>query len=174
MKSAEYIEALKPFAKSPSVYAVAKLLAIPEDTCRGYALGRRYLDIYACLRVAEILNIPLERVIADVALERETDPAKREVWNDLLRKFAAGILMASAIGLVLGGSFHAEHARASTGKVAAADLTRYKLHANKRLYKYSALALRLLLQRLWKRLSICIDEYAPRPEEFKDCAYTSA
>lgn len=131
MRTSEYVDALKPLTGTGSLYAVAKLMAVSEPALHRYWKGQRYFDEYACLRVSELLNIPIKRVLADVALERETDPAKREVWSDLLRKFAAVVLMGSAISLGLGGSFHSEQAKASTGKVGTPDFTIYKLYAKR-------------------------------------------
>lgn len=88
MKTTDYIEALKPLAKSRSIYAVAQLLEMRDDTVRHYAKGRRFFDAYACFKVAELLDIPATQVIADVEAERETDEKRRVYWRELARKLA--------------------------------------------------------------------------------------
>ena len=131
MTSAEYIRELKKLTETGSLYAVAKLMRVSEQAVHGYAKGQRFFDQYACLRVSELLNIPFEKVIADIELERETDPAKRAVWSDLLRKCAAVLITVTATILGFGGSYPTEAAAKFGTEVRSADLTRYKLYAER-------------------------------------------
>lgn len=99
MKTMEYVDAVRAITATGSVYAAAKLLEMSEDTVRNYALGRSYPDPYACARIAEVLDLPLEQVIADVNAEKESDPGRRAYWVELARKFAACVVMGSAIAI---------------------------------------------------------------------------
>lgn len=80
MNTVDYIEALKPLARKPSVYAVAKLLDIPEQTTRAYAKGRRHLDVFAADKIAKLLDVPAMLVIANVEASKENDEKRRVYW----------------------------------------------------------------------------------------------
>lgn len=137
MKTADYIEALKPLAKKPSIYAVAQLLDMPEETVRAYSKGRRYLDPMAATKVAELLDVPAMQVIADAELESATDEKRREFWRDLARKLHG----ATAIAVFAIAGVHSNDTAASQvaqrWRSAAFDISpviatgEYKLYAKR-------------------------------------------
>jgi len=92
MKTTDYINALRPLAKTTSIYAVAALLGINEQTVRNWNDGKAHPDEYGCARIAEALDVPIEQVLADVQAERETNPERREYWQSLARKYAACVV----------------------------------------------------------------------------------
>lgn len=99
MKTSDYVELLRPLTETGSLYATAQLLGVTEPAMHRYAKGQRHFDEYACLRVAELLNMPAEKVIADIAMEREKDPERRVYWAELLKKYgvAATVLIGIAV-----------------------------------------------------------------------------
>lgn len=92
MKTLDYLEELKAVAPRPSVYAVAQLLGLKEDTVRSWHLGRAHPDAYACSLIAEALDRPIEQVLADVQADKETDPTRKRYWEGLARKYAACVV----------------------------------------------------------------------------------
>lgn len=97
MRTVDYLDRVKALTPTGSVYAAAALLGLPEGTVRNWALGNNKPDALACAKIAELLDMPIEQVLADVELEREKDPARRAYWEGLARKFAACVVMGSAI-----------------------------------------------------------------------------
>jgi transcriptional regulator with XRE-family HTH domain len=97
MRTVDYLNQVRALTPTGSVYAAAALLGLPEGTVRNWHLGERFPDALACAKIAELLDLPLELVIADVELEREKNPERRAYWEALARKFAACAVMGLAI-----------------------------------------------------------------------------
>lgn len=108
MKTADYIEALKPLAKARSVYAVARLLEMDDSTVRHYAKGRRCLDDFAAVKIAELLDLPPMQVIADVNAERESNPVRKMYWQEMSKKLVG---LSAAVVLSI-GALHSNDSRA--------------------------------------------------------------
>lgn len=86
MKTADYLQELKTRTRSGSLYAAAKLIGMPETTVRTWQRGRSLPDALGCLRIAEALDLPWEIVLTDIEAEREKDPERRAVWEELRKK----------------------------------------------------------------------------------------
>jgi hypothetical protein len=97
MRTIDYLNQVRALTPTRSVYAAAALLGLPEGTVRNWHLANSYPDALACAKIAELLDVPLERVLADVELEREKNPERRAYWEQLARKFAACLVMGLAI-----------------------------------------------------------------------------
>lgn len=89
MQSIRYLEAVRARTVTKSDYAIAKALGLTPVAVGHYLHGRRVMDNYACLRVAEALGVPLQEVIAAAEYDREKNEAKRETWTRFL--YGAGI-----------------------------------------------------------------------------------
>jgi len=119
MTVVEYIDALKAMTPSGTVYAVAKLLGMPDQTIRNYATGKALPDTYGCVKIAEALNVDPMKVIADVEAEREKDEVKKGRWLDLARKFACWVTTAGGIAIGSTAAFSPPtHASDSDSKIA--------------------------------------------------------
>jgi len=126
MTTIKLIAMVRARTKTGTVYAAAKLLGITMSAVQRYAAGKGLPDAYGCLRIAEVLAIPLEQVIATVEAERATDPDKREAWKNLARKFQhsgreGGFMTTSNIegrqpSSNTGGDGHADDLRAETSE----------------------------------------------------------
>jgi len=86
MTTIKLIAQIRAITKTGTVYAAAKKLELSLSAVQRYANGKALPDAYGCLRIAEVLAIPLEQVIATVEAERTTDPDQREAWKALARK----------------------------------------------------------------------------------------
>jgi len=93
MNTADYMARLRELAARPTVYAVAQLLDLPEQTVRNYAKGKSCPDTFGCVRIAELLDLDPMQVIADVEAEREKDEGRRARWRELSRKLGGSALV---------------------------------------------------------------------------------
>lgn len=96
MKTTQYCAAMKQRLQITSDYALAKALGVPKQTISNYANGVRTFDNTMAAKVAEILDVPVMKVIADMELERGTND---ELWKRIARR-AAGVLVPAAIASV--------------------------------------------------------------------------
>lgn len=108
MNSREYLDALRAHLNLPSDYAVAKVLNTTRATVSTYRTGRHTFDDATALRVAELLGIDPQRVVADMHAERAKDERVRAFWQQIAATAAAVVL-----GVAIGAT--PPTARASTG-----------------------------------------------------------
>ena len=80
------LDAAKAATCSETDYKLAKSLGIPNARICDYYKGRRVPDEFACLKIAEALDLPLSQVIATVKAEAEKDEKRREAWGNYLKK----------------------------------------------------------------------------------------
>lgn len=86
MESLKYLDRCRKLTKTGSDYALAKLLGVSENAINHYRAGERIMDDYACLRVSQILGVPLEEVVAAANYDREPDEKKKLEWARHLKK----------------------------------------------------------------------------------------
>jgi len=99
MKTREYIDLARKFTTTGTDYAVAALLGISEDAVNGYRKGKRVMDNTTALRLSELLNLPLEELIASAEIERARDPATKQKWAERLKR--SGQRAASVTGIIV-------------------------------------------------------------------------
>lgn len=75
------LDAVKHHEGIESDYALAKVLEVRKQRTSDYYKGIARPNAYVCLRIAEILEIPLGEVIAAIELDEETDEKRRLVWE---------------------------------------------------------------------------------------------
>jgi transcriptional regulator with XRE-family HTH domain len=80
MKTAEYCAAAKQKLTLTSDYALAKALGVTRASVSLLINGHSVMSNTTAARIAEILELPLQRVIADAELERGSDG---ELWRRL-------------------------------------------------------------------------------------------
>ena len=80
MKTAEYCAAAKQKLTLASDYALAKALGVTRASVSLLINGRSVMSNTMAARIAAILELPLQRVIADAELERGSDG---ELWKRL-------------------------------------------------------------------------------------------
>lgn len=107
MKTADYLQELKTKTRSGSLYAAAKLIGMPETTVRTWQRGRSLPDALGCLKIAEALDLPWEIVLTDIEAEREKDPERRAVWEELRKKLKCSDRVAGSTAR--GNSSASEH-----------------------------------------------------------------
>ncbi|HEY0877136.1 MAG TPA: DUF3693 domain-containing protein [Zeimonas sp.] len=114
MRTVEYLDALRKRLHLPSDYAVSKVLNCSRAAVSAYRHGERAFDDTTALRVADLLELPPARVLADMAAERAKDAKVRAVWQRIASSAAAVVL-----GLVVGQFAGPAPASASTGAASA-------------------------------------------------------
>ena len=96
MRTAGYLELLRKLTETGSDYAISKLLGETRQKISGYKNKGITFGPEICEKVAEILEIPLEVVLADMEAERAKRAPIRKAWEhtaDILRKSAAAMLV---------------------------------------------------------------------------------
>lgn len=80
------LDAAKAATSAESDYRLAKNLGITQARVSAYYAGKETPNEFACLKIAEALDMPLAQVIATVKAEAEKDEKRREAWKDYLKK----------------------------------------------------------------------------------------
>lgn len=95
MNSYEYIEEVKRHAGLDTDYKVAKMLGWRQTKISNYRNGQGF-DNESARQVAEILNVPVFAVIADMEAQRAKDDVTKNKWLQLAKsKGVAGMLALS-------------------------------------------------------------------------------
>jgi len=84
MNSSQYIDKVKKVMDLDTDYKVSKMLGWKQNKISQYRKGQG-MDNDAARQIAEILNIPVWGVIADMEAARQKDPDKVEAWEKLSR-----------------------------------------------------------------------------------------
>jgi hypothetical protein len=119
MTPAEYVDAVRLKTSTGSDYAIAKLLGVSQQSVYAWRDNEGAMDNFACMRVAELLDMPLERVIADMEVFREKNPERRAAWKGLLGKWAACLVVATVttIGVSNDTSASGQNPISDSGKI---------------------------------------------------------
>lgn len=91
----------------------AEKMGLNGNTLSQYVTGQRIMDDFACIMVAKVLAIDGMIVIAAAQMEREKNQARKDVWEDLLKKMGALALGGLTAGAMLMGSLSADNSSAS-------------------------------------------------------------
>lgn len=112
-KSADYLrEALEKMG-DVSQNKKAAALGVSSGGMSLYLSGERIMDDFACIMVAKVLGIDGMIVIAAAQMEREKNQARKEVWEDLLKKMGALVLAWMTAGAMLAGSLSSDSTSAN-------------------------------------------------------------
>lgn len=105
----EYLKEAKAALNTESDYAFAKKLGLHPTTVSQYQLGKRVIDDYTAVKIAEALEVDPLEVIAAANLEREKDEKRQVLWRKVYDRCAAASLAAF---MVFSGSY-SDQAKAS-------------------------------------------------------------
>ena len=99
MNSYEYIEEVKRANGLDTDYKAAKMLGCGQNKITQYKNGQS-MDNETARQFAEILEISVFEIIADMEVQRQKDPAKKKAWKTLAKMtrqaaFASPILLIS-------------------------------------------------------------------------------
>ena len=119
MDTRHYLALVKRRHHIESDYALAKLLEVSRQAVSHWQAGRFTLGNRECFRVADLLGLSPELVVADIEAERAEKAGKdadAEWWKDM-RKKLGGALAAAIVGVGISGP--SPDANAATARVAA-------------------------------------------------------
>lgn len=88
METKEYIEAAKRLLRINSA-ELSRRMEISDASMSQYETGKRRLDDYAAVKLAELIKINPMRIITQSNIEREKDPKKHYYWMMLRDKLEA-------------------------------------------------------------------------------------
>ena len=80
-KANELLDEVKRLKDLSSDYALAKHIGISRALLHYYSKGERSPDQYACMKIAQELNLPLGAVISQVEIDAEKNEQKRHEWE---------------------------------------------------------------------------------------------
>ncbi|WP_162788144.1 helix-turn-helix domain-containing protein, partial [Chromobacterium haemolyticum] len=111
--SSDYLrEAMEKMGETSNRKAGEKL-GIHGNTIGQYLSGERIMDDFACIMVAKVLDIDGMIVIAAAQMEREKNQARKDVWEDLLKKMGALVVAWMTAGAMLAGSLSSDSTSAN-------------------------------------------------------------
>lgn len=122
MKTIDYLDALRAKLGTSSDYSLQKPLCVGKQTISRYRQGFGYFDDAVAIRVAAILDISPEQVIADCHAEREKNEEVKKIWKSIAEKFAA-----TAGCILLGGILLSAPNVSEAAEHLTNNLTTYKL-----------------------------------------------
>lgn len=97
MESYEYLQKVKNVMGLETDYKVCKLLKWPTNRATMYKNGQS-MDNEAARQIAEILEVPVITVIADMEAQRQKEPSKKKAWLKLSKMTRqAGLASANLI-----------------------------------------------------------------------------
>lgn len=82
---------------------LARALGVSKQSVSDYYNGHRAPDDYACLKISEALDKPLDTIIATVKAATEKDETRREAWENYMKRLggiAASIVFALLLGVL--------------------------------------------------------------------------
>lgn len=92
MKTVDFLDAVKARHNLPSDYALAKFMGLTQSQISRYRNKPEYFGDAVALKVAELLELPADYVLACAHAERATDSEISKVWTgmaDKLKKTSA-------------------------------------------------------------------------------------
>lgn len=98
MNTVDFLDAIRLEHGLSSDYMVAKVMQTTVQNVSNWRSGCRTMGPGACLKVAELLNMKPEFVLASVAAERAKEPEERSAWERAAAALAACLV--AAVGLV--------------------------------------------------------------------------
>lgn len=99
MKTSDFVDAIRLRHDLRSDYMVAKLLDVAPNYVSQWRRGRNTMGDDTCMKVAELLELRPEYVLACVAAERAKSESVREAWERAAAALAA--CLALAVGLAV-------------------------------------------------------------------------
>ena len=102
MNSYKWVEKLRDETGIKSDNSIAVLLGISRQCICDHKKGRNTtFDDKTCLKIAEILNIRPEEIIADQHMEGAKSPEEKQVWSNFLKLAGSAAAMLTGVALAL-------------------------------------------------------------------------
>lgn len=99
MNSYEYVQKVKQVKGLPTDYAVAKMMGWAPNKIYQYREGQG-MDNDAALQVAEVLDVPVIGIIADMQAQRAKDEVTKNKWLQLAKSTGVAGMLALSLNVV--------------------------------------------------------------------------
>jgi|GEM_PF-6124766 len=83
MKTSDYLDLAQKKTGARNDNQLCELLGWRSSKVNNYRHNRQAMDNEAARQIAEVLEIPVLAVIADMEAERQKDPSKKKAWRML-------------------------------------------------------------------------------------------
>lgn len=93
----DFLDELKSLNGNASDYRLAKILEVKAATISNYRHGKSFFDDAVCERVADLLGIQPEYVLACIHAERAKSPSLRTAWTHIAAAFGTAATFVFAI-----------------------------------------------------------------------------
>lgn len=97
----EFLDEVKARTGAPSDYAAAKILGLTRSQVSKYRGGRDYIGDETAEKIANILGVSPVFVMACAHAERAKNPSVKHHWMEAAERFAAAMLMAFCVTMIL-------------------------------------------------------------------------
>lgn len=124
MRTVDYMDAVKSRLHLSSDYKLAQALNARQQNVSAWRVGKTTIGDDLAPRIAELLDMPTEKVLADLHAERERNPALVPVWRAIAAQFARVACMLA--GLLALNITLAPESKASESLAAPHSSAKYK------------------------------------------------
>jgi len=96
--TAEYLDEAKASLQVESDNQMAIRLDISRQAISQYRNGFRAFDNFTAMQIAKATGIPLDVIITDMEMQRETNEKRREAWGNYMKRLggiAATVVISS-------------------------------------------------------------------------------
>lgn len=95
--TAQWFDAVKAAQGWDSDYELCRALGIDSGTMSNYRSGKRAMDAYMAMRLAELLNADPLKMIASAEAERAKTPERKRFWQ----RIAACVVIGAGLNVAL-------------------------------------------------------------------------
>ena len=88
MNTIDYLDLVRRKLNLPSDYALQKPLAVSKSQLSKYRTGKEEMSDVMAMRVAELCDLPVAKVLLDMHMERSKTPELRAAWADIMEKIS--------------------------------------------------------------------------------------
>lgn len=88
MNTIDYLDLVRRKLNLPSDYALQKPLSVSKSQLSKYRTGKEEMSDVMAMRVAELCNLPVAKVLLDMHMERSKTPELRAAWADIMEKIS--------------------------------------------------------------------------------------
>lgn len=100
MTTIELLDELKSLNNNASDYRIAQILNVNKAAVSKWRNSKGFFEDEVCFRVAELLSMQPEYVVACVHAERSKTPQARMVWTHLAAAFGTAAVFVLVVGIL--------------------------------------------------------------------------
>lgn len=101
MNTLEYCDLLMKEKELKSTYALAKFLQVGQTTAQQWRKLNYTFSDETALRVAKELNLPSEKILLDMQIERCKSQSVKSVWKNIASTFPSTLIIMTVFNYIL-------------------------------------------------------------------------